>query len=154
MRVLFFLSSIFTVAYAWGSGSDTCEQYTGNKASCMKASESGVKCAYCTSAAVGSLCAPEDQAKGLPSSVFKCEYQAVSDAAIPMVRKTHHHYFYYFLTVVYYLLFHYILLIIFIYYLVLFIIYYYFLICKIKIILYSLSSFLSLICYLLLLALL
>lgn len=45
-----------------------------DKTSCLKATEAGEKCAYCTSAAVGASCNKESDAKALPSSVFKCEY--------------------------------------------------------------------------------
>lgn len=56
---------------------DTCDTYSKDKDQCMKAEEGGVPCAYCTSAAVGGLCAPETDARGLPSSVFACDYQLI-----------------------------------------------------------------------------
>lgn len=38
--------------------------------------EAGVPCSYCTSAAVGGLCAPETDTKDLPPSVFACDFQS------------------------------------------------------------------------------
>ena len=56
-----------------------CDAYNTNQATCLKSTGSdGVKCAYCTSGAVGSECINEDDAKGLPSSVFRCTYQTAS----------------------------------------------------------------------------
>jgi hypothetical protein len=42
----------------------------------LSSTESDVKCSWCSSAAVGSTCFLETDAKGLPSSVFTCEFQA------------------------------------------------------------------------------
>ena len=56
------------------SGS-TCENFSEDKDQCLVSEEEGIPCAYCTSAAVGGLCAPETDAKGLPSSVFACDFQ-------------------------------------------------------------------------------
>lgn len=54
----------------------TCESFNSDKSKCLAATENGVKCAYCTSGAVGSECLTETDAKGLPSSVFQCSYAA------------------------------------------------------------------------------
>jgi hypothetical protein len=47
-----------------------------SKSSCLSSTESGVKCSWCSSAAVGSTCFLETDAKSLPSSVFTCDFQA------------------------------------------------------------------------------
>lgn len=52
----------------------TCDGNT-SKSSCLASKEGGVKCAWCSSAAVGSTCFVETDAKSLPSSVFTCEFQ-------------------------------------------------------------------------------
>jgi hypothetical protein len=41
----------------------------------MSANESGESCAWCNSAAAGSICMKGSDATTLPSSVFECEYQ-------------------------------------------------------------------------------
>ena len=60
-------------------GSETCEQHTKDKEQCLQTSENGEPCAYCTSASVGTLCAPESDTEGLPPSVFACETQLKDD---------------------------------------------------------------------------
>jgi len=64
------------------SGS-TCDSFSSDKDQCLQSEEEGVPCAYCNSAAVGGLCAPETDAKGLPPSVFACEYQASAKSYNP-----------------------------------------------------------------------
>ena len=54
----------------------TCDSFNSDENKCLTASEGGAKCAYCTSAAVGSECLTEADAKGLPSAVFQCSYAA------------------------------------------------------------------------------
>jgi len=75
IAILFFSYLAVSSALHSNYAATTCDQYTSSKDQCLTASENGVECAYCTSAAVGALCAPETDAKGLPSSVFKCQYQ-------------------------------------------------------------------------------
>ena len=59
----------------------TCEDYGKDKAACLAASEDGIKCAACTSAAAGANCMQETSAKTLPSSVFQCTYQSTSSSS-------------------------------------------------------------------------
>jgi len=68
-------TSVFRCTYqaAKAVKASGCESQK-DKTSCLKATEAGEKCAYCTSAAVGASCNKESDAKALPSSVFKCEY--------------------------------------------------------------------------------
>jgi hypothetical protein len=56
------------------TSTDTCDSVTTEKA-CMNGSEDKEACSWCQSAAVGNTCFKESDAKGLPSSVFQCEYQ-------------------------------------------------------------------------------
>ena len=55
-----------------------------DKAKCLANSEDGVKCASCTSAAAGTNCMKETDAKGLPSSVFQCTYQSSALESSPV----------------------------------------------------------------------
>lgn len=50
----------------------TCDVNT-SKSSCLGYAKE--TCAWCSSAAVGSTCFPEADAKSLPSSVFQCDYK-------------------------------------------------------------------------------
>jgi hypothetical protein len=68
------------MAGASKSGAASCDAFTSEK-TCMANSAAGEKCAWCSSAAVGSTCFPESDAKGLPSSVFTCKYQAAYSLA-------------------------------------------------------------------------
>jgi len=52
-----------------------CESMKSSQEKCLSSYDNGVPCAYCLSAAVGTLCAPETETKDLPTSVFKCTYQ-------------------------------------------------------------------------------
>jgi cathepsin X len=72
--MLFFAFVIALVFLATGANA-ACEDYGTNKAKCLASSEDGVKCASCTSAAAGTNCMKETDAKGLPTSVFQCTYQ-------------------------------------------------------------------------------
>jgi hypothetical protein len=71
MRFFVLLASLLSVA----SAATSCDEYTSEK-TCMTGTAGTDKCAWCNSAAVGSTCFSESDAKGLPSSVFQCEYQA------------------------------------------------------------------------------
>mmetsp|Transcript_29207 Transcript_29207/g.21740 ORF Transcript_29207/g.21740 Transcript_29207/m.21740 type:complete len:198 (-) Transcript_29207:282-875(-) len=69
-------SSVFQCEYqAVQFKASPCDSNT-SKTSCLSSNEGGVKCAWCNSAAVGATCFVETDAKGLPSSVFQCEFQA------------------------------------------------------------------------------
>lgn len=66
-------SSVFKCTYkTLSTTSSTCETSNKDKATCLSASESGEKCVFCTSGAVGNTCLKSSDAQGLPSSVFKC----------------------------------------------------------------------------------
>lgn len=65
-----------------------CSDYSKNQASCLKSSEDGVKCSFCSSAAAGTTCMKETDAKTLPSSVFQCAYQSARPATTIKPRKT------------------------------------------------------------------
>lgn len=53
-----------------------------NSKNCLAAKDdSGVKCSWCSSAAVGSTCFSETDAKSLPSSIYSCQYQKVMSGA-------------------------------------------------------------------------
>ncbi|RYH05309.1 hypothetical protein EON65_45060 [archaeon] len=69
-------SSVFTCKFqpAYGVAAASCDEYTSEK-TCMSGVANNEKCSWCSSAAVGSTCFPESDAKGLPSSVFSCEFQ-------------------------------------------------------------------------------
>lgn len=69
-------SSVFSCKYqsAYGVAAASCDEYTTEK-SCMSGSANNEKCAWCSSAAVGSTCFPTSDAKSLPSSVFSCKFQ-------------------------------------------------------------------------------
>jgi hypothetical protein len=71
---------LITVAASNVATSTECYDNTKETA-CMSATENGESCSWCTSAAVGNSCMKESDAKGLPSSVFKCEYQTYLDEA-------------------------------------------------------------------------
>ena len=71
MQLLFAVLLLVALVCAWGS---TCDEFGTSQEKCLAATEGGEKCAYCTSGAVGSECMKETDAKGLPSSVFKCTY--------------------------------------------------------------------------------
>lgn len=76
-------SSVFACEYAYsykGLASSTCESFTSEK-KCMAGLEGSEHCSWCSSAAAGSLCLKETDAKTLPSSVFACEYVAAYGAA-------------------------------------------------------------------------
>jgi hypothetical protein len=73
--LLAFLSLIFIHNVTAG-----CESYS-RQTSCMSGSYDGVKCAWCSSGAVGSSCYAETDAKALPSSIFSCSYQAAYGSA-------------------------------------------------------------------------
>jgi hypothetical protein len=75
MRLLSFLSLFLAVVSENLRSTGTCESYSSDKDKCLASSENDVPCSYCTSAAVGSLCAPESDTKSLPSSVFHCDFQ-------------------------------------------------------------------------------
>ena len=77
-QVILLSMCFFSSVAAYTTTSGTCDEYSKNEDQCMKSTENGESCAFCSSAAVGTLCAPESDAKGLPSSVFKCEYQAAA----------------------------------------------------------------------------
>jgi hypothetical protein len=79
---------------SFNSSATTCDMYKNDHDKCMTSSEDGIPCSYCTSAAVGALCAKQTDTKGLPPSVFKCEYQeptAVADAAWPPPEPTYYY---------------------------------------------------------------
>ena len=66
---------LVTLAFLFAGAQAACEDYGTNKAKCLASVEDGVKCASCTSAAAGTNCMKETDAKGLPTSVFQCTYQ-------------------------------------------------------------------------------
>ncbi len=66
----------YQAAYSFKTGVSSCDEYTTEK-NCMAGTVGSEKCSWCNSAAVGSTCFPESDAKSLPSSVFQCEYQKV-----------------------------------------------------------------------------
>ncbi len=69
-------SSVFDCEYQKVQLKTTeCDSITSEK-TCMSANSDGVNCSWCKSAAVGSTCFVETDAKSLPTSVFQCEYQA------------------------------------------------------------------------------
>lgn len=68
-------SSVFDCEYQKVQYKATTCDGNASKSACLAAKENGVKCAWCSSAAVGSTCFVETDAKSLPSSVFTCEYQ-------------------------------------------------------------------------------
>jgi hypothetical protein len=70
-------SSVFQCKYQKLYGAVSCNEYTSEN-SCMSGVGNSEKCSWCKSAAVGATCFPESDAKGLPSSVFQCEYQKVA----------------------------------------------------------------------------
>ena len=72
-------TSVFTCEYqaAYKVAAASCDEFTSEK-TCMANSVNGEKCSWCNSAAVGSTCFPESDAKSLPSSVFQCNYQKVA----------------------------------------------------------------------------
>lgn len=68
-------SSVFQCEYQKSAlKTSTCDAVTSEK-TCMTTTGSDGKCSWCNSAAVGGTCFTEVDAKSLPSSVFKCEYQ-------------------------------------------------------------------------------
>lgn len=71
-------SSVFQCDFQKRLKTTTCDGNTSEK-TCMSATSStGVKCSWCNSAAVGSTCFEETDAKGLPSSVFTCKFQGAN----------------------------------------------------------------------------
>ncbi len=64
-----------TLAVVLAFANALCSDYSKNQASCLKATEDGVKCSFCSSAAAGTTCMKETDAKTLPSSIFQCTYQ-------------------------------------------------------------------------------
>ena len=72
MRVVYYIFFIFI--YIISAAAITCDDYSKDESKCLAASEDNVNCAFCKSAAVGTLCAKETDAKSLPSSVFQCEF--------------------------------------------------------------------------------
>ena len=74
MSMIFTLLVSLCVVFAFANA--LCSDYSKNQASCLKSSEDGVKCSFCSSAAAGTTCMKETDAKTLPSSVFQCTYQA------------------------------------------------------------------------------
>jgi hypothetical protein len=68
-------SSVFQCEYQSSLKAMSYCEDAKNEDSCMSSAQDGVSCSWCTSGAVGASCLPEDDAKGLPSSVFQCEYQ-------------------------------------------------------------------------------
>lgn len=73
-------SSVFKCDYAatLKAAPTTCEEAAKDKNTCFATTEGGENCAWCTSGAVGNTCMVESDAKGLPESVFKCEYQTAT----------------------------------------------------------------------------
>jgi hypothetical protein len=69
-------SSVFNCEYQLALRSTSCDAITTEK-TCMTSNADGMNCAWCKSAAVGSTCFIESDAKSLPTSVFQCEYQQV-----------------------------------------------------------------------------
>jgi len=72
--MIFTLLISLCVVFAFANA--LCSDYSKNQASCLKSSEDGVKCSFCSSAAAGTTCMKETDAKTLPSSVFQCTYQS------------------------------------------------------------------------------
>jgi len=72
------LQSSMALLQGTAAASTTCDAYNADEKKCLSSTESGAKCAYCTSGAVGAECLKEDDAKSLPSSVFRCTYQTAS----------------------------------------------------------------------------
>lgn len=70
-------SSVFTCKFQSAYGATSCDSFTTEK-SCMSGSANNDKCSWCSSAAVGSTCFSQTDAKGLPSSVFTCKFQATN----------------------------------------------------------------------------
>jgi uncharacterized protein YodC (DUF2158 family) len=68
-------SSIYACEYQKLTTEGTSCDANKSENSCMSAKEGDVKCAWCKSAAVGSTCFMETDAKTLPSSIYACEYQ-------------------------------------------------------------------------------
>jgi len=83
LSILFIVATIVTFLCLFNSvvSAATCSLYGKNLEKCLSASENGVNCAFCSSAAAGTNCMPESDAKGLPTSVFQCEYQPATVAA-------------------------------------------------------------------------
>lgn len=74
-------SSIYSCQYQKVmSGANSCDEYKSEK-SCLSGTAGSSKCSWCKSAAVGSTCFSEADAKSLPSSIYACEYPKVSAAA-------------------------------------------------------------------------
>ena len=61
-----------------------CEDNSKNQDTCFATVEDGTQCAFCTSGAVGNTCLKEDDAKGLPASVFKCSYKDAVAVSAPL----------------------------------------------------------------------
>jgi hypothetical protein len=83
-------SSVFRCEYqsAYGLGAEECTVHTSEK-ECMSSTEGEEACSWCTSGAVGNTCFKESDAKGLPSSVFRCEYQTAYGFAADPECTTH-----------------------------------------------------------------
>lgn len=73
-------SSIFHCEYQQLTTKDTvCDSITNQK-SCLSTKTADVTCAWCSSAAAGANCFSDVEAKGLPSSIFHCDYQTTLKA--------------------------------------------------------------------------
>ena len=73
-KMSFLVKSIVAASLLSVGTCTECFDYTTEK-SCMSASQGSENCAWCKSAAVGSSCNTESDAKSLPDSIFFCEYQ-------------------------------------------------------------------------------
>lgn len=74
-----FIALLFLVVVALSSSLATkCEDYKKDEKKCLSTIEDGIACAFCSSAAVGTTCTKETDAKTLPASVFECEYKSSS----------------------------------------------------------------------------
>ncbi len=71
-----FVYSLLILAVIFACANALCSDYAKNQRGCMTASEDGVKCAFCSSAAAGTTCLKESDAQSLPTSIFQCSYQS------------------------------------------------------------------------------
>ena len=82
---MLFRSAIVLLSIVAALGATSyCEDNNKNQDVCFATVEDGSQCAFCTSGAVGNTCLKEEDAKGLPSSVFKCSYKTLAAAPAPL----------------------------------------------------------------------